>query len=262
MSILGDSAELSAASRFIANHPSVGWFAELHGSFSIGVALAIRSPRQVDLFLKDLTKVTNVNVYKKSIAFRLSLLDCPRQYLSPRSSAPAAHYIEDGVEEVLIDSTDRRILRDLTNFPESSTREMGSRLGMPHTTVDLRVRKLRANRVLIGNSTYISPERLGRQLQKLLIFTRDRGEKLSLEMKKFALHYPNVSHFIENIGGWDFEYNIEIRSLSESREFENALREKFDQSINDIVTLGVSKVHSLRRFAVEPASTTLTRHTP
>ncbi len=250
MSLLGDEGDLNTATRFITNHPSVGWFSELHGSFSIGIALAINHPKQVDTFLKELIRESDVRIYKKSIAFRLAIMDCPRQYLAPHAANRATHFIEDGVQGVITDSSDEAILQALTELPESSTREIGAHLGMPHTTVDLRLRKLRANRVLLGHSLHIVPEKLGRQLHKLLVFTHDKSEKLSLGMRRFAVKHPDVSHFVENIGEWDFEFNVEVRSLEDLRKFEYSLRAEFDSKIHDIVTLGLSKLYSLRRIAV------------
>lgn len=255
MSISGDGAQISHATRFITQQPRVGWFAELHGSFSIGLALAVSSPKQADSFLKELARECGITIYKKSIAFRLSLMDCPRQYLSRRMSRREFHYIEDGVESVSIDSTDVRILQAFTTFPDSSIRELASRVGMPHTTVDLRLRKLKANRVLLGHSIHIYPEKLGRQLHKLLVYTRAKSEQASRKMRTFAVTHPLVSHFIENIGGWDFEFNVEIESLAQLQEFENQLRRESAPLINDVVSLGISKVHSLRRFAGDVEST-------
>jgi DNA-binding Lrp family transcriptional regulator len=255
MSLLGNADDLHRASRFITNHPSVGWFSELHGSFSIGVALAISNPKQVDTFLKELISESDVSIYKKSIAFRLAIMDCPRQYLAPHATSQATHCIEDGVQHVITDSTDEAILQALTQLPDSSTREIGARLGMPHTTVDLRLRKLRASSVLLGHSLHIVPEKLGRQLHKLLVFTHNKSAQLSLDMRSFAANHPNVSHFVENIGEWDFEFNVEVLSLEDLRQCEYSLRAQFDSKINDIVTLGLSKLHSLRRVAGFPSST-------
>jgi DNA-binding Lrp family transcriptional regulator len=249
MSLSGEGDQVARAVRFIAGHSRVGWLAELHGSFSIGVALAVTYPKQADAFLKELVSESGVRVYKKSFAFRLSLMDCPRHYLGRRTVSRATHCIEDGVEAVSIDSIDVDILRALTAYPDSSIRELGARVGIPHTTVDLRLRKLRASRVLLGHSTHVSLEKLGRQLHKLLVFTRAKSEKVSQEMKRFAVNHPLVSHYIENVGEWDFEFNVEVESLAQLQEFETQLRHRFDPLIDDVQSLGISKVHSLRRFA-------------
>jgi DNA-binding Lrp family transcriptional regulator len=248
MSLHGDSSQMERATHFIASHSSVGWFAELHGSFSVGVAMAVSNPKQADTFLKELIDACDVGLYKKSVAFRLCLLDCSRQYLSERSVKRSTHYIEDGATPASIDAVDVRILEALAGLPEASTRDLGSKLGMPHTTVDLRLRKLREKRILLGHSIHIAPERLGRQLYKVLMYTRAKSEKISLRARAFAIDHPLVSHFVESIGGWDFEFNIEVANLTQLREFESQLRREFEPAIDDIVSLGISKVHVLRRF--------------
>jgi DNA-binding Lrp family transcriptional regulator len=69
-------------------------------------------------------------------------------------------------------------------------------------------------------------------------------------MQRFALHHPYVSHFVETIGSWDFELNVEVESLSQLQEFESDLRREFPNAIHDVTALGVAKVHTLRRFTV------------
>jgi DNA-binding Lrp family transcriptional regulator len=233
--------------RFASQHPRVGWFAELIGNFSYGLAVAVEDPCEIDTFLKDATEKSAACLSKKSIAFRTTLVDTPRRYLSTRITPAPALSMQDGVAQVPLDHTDRRILAALTQQPSASTRDLGAALGVPHTTVDLRLKKLRGAAVLLGESMELDLPLLGRELHKVLVFTTGKSRELSKRMAQFALEHPDVSHFIESVGAWDFEFNIEVPSPRQVQPFCTLLRTKFAPHIHDTVTLAIAEVMVLRR---------------
>lgn len=251
LSTSGSEAQEAAFKRSVTNHPQVGWCAELNGAFSWGIAIAVDSPIEVDRFLKDLTCSSRASIYKKSVSFRTALMDCPRRYLSPRAPPEPHYYIVDGVSSVSVDTIDKSILARLTEYPRASMRDLAAMLGIPHTTIDMRLKKLRAKKLLLGNSIQLNLSLLGRQLHKVLVFSRGKDDKLSSAMRRFALNHPLVSHFVESVGGWDFEFNIEVESLGEVSQFEGLLRRTFPDAIHDTVPLGIAAVHTLRRW-VDP----------
>jgi DNA-binding Lrp family transcriptional regulator len=248
LSTSGSEAEESAFRKFIINHVQVGWCAELNGSFSWGIAIAVASPIEVDRFLKEVSLCSRASVYKKSLSFRTALMDCPRRYLSPRAPSEPHYYIVDGVDRIEIDILDRQILARLTEHPHASVRQLGAILGMPHTTIDLRLKKLREKKLLLGNSIQVNLSLLGRQLHKVLVFCRWKDDQLSGNLRRFALTHPLVSHFVESVGAWDFEFNIEVESLGEVSRFEGLLRRAFPDVVKDTVSLGIAAVHTLRRW--------------
>lgn len=246
-SLQAQPAQEQAFRRFIAQHPRVGWFAELIGNFSYGLAVAVEHPCEVDTFLKDAAEHSGAYVSKKSIAFRTTLIDTPRRYLSARIAPGPALRMQDGVTQVPLDHTDRCILATLTQQPSASTRDLGTTLGIPHTTVDLRLKKLRSSAVLLGESMELHLPLLGRELHKVLVFTTGKSRELSKRMVQFALKHPDVSHFIESVGAWDFEFNIEVPSPRQVHPFCTLLRTTFAPHIHDTVTLAIAEVVVVRR---------------
>jgi DNA-binding Lrp family transcriptional regulator len=248
LSLEGTERQQKAAHTYFHRHRRVGWFAELSGSYSIGLALAVGSPIDVDTFLKNLSAETGCLVYKKTVAFRTLLMDCPRQYLSDLASRDSPHIISDGVEPISLDGVDKEILLALTKHADASIRDLARLMGLPHSSLDVRVRKLRSKKILLGYSTIPNLHQLRRQLHKVLIYVSPNDSSTALLMRKFAVNHSLVSHYVESIGEWEYEMNIEVESLRDIAVFEQALRCAAAGRVRDTCVLNVSNVFQLRRW--------------
>ena len=99
----------------------------------------------------------------------------------------------------------------------------------------------------MGQTIELNLKYLGRQTHKILVFAKGTTPELSEHLYKLNAKHSIVSHYIECLGPWDYELNIEVESLNEVTEFCNELQREYGESISDIVALNVAVVHKLRR---------------
>ena len=248
ISVRGNLKQKRSLVSYLSTSNQVGWFAELGGAYSYGIALAVKGAKDANEFLLELIRNTHVKIYKKAISFRLQLIDTPRHYLTNRSVNREPLSVIDGVDLVRIDDLDEHILDIISSSPELSYRSMAKLLGIAHTTFDLRVRKLKQSGIIVGTTLDIDLRWLGREAFKILIFARGKDPSLSNELQKYAIDHPLVSHYVECFGQWDYEMNLEVSSLEQISEVSDELQDKFGDRLVDTVPLSVLKVHSVKRY--------------
>lgn len=247
-SAISDQKQRRALIAYMEASERVGWFSELGGEFAYGTAIVVQNPNDANKFLLDLIEATRITIYKKAVSFRLLLVDTPRQYLSAQSFSRAPLSMHDGVQEVELDSLDRKVLSILSSAPELSYRTMAKEIGIAHTTFDLRLRNLRKQGVLLGTTLDIDLKYLNRETFKVLIFARSKDPELSRALRQFAIDHPFVSHYIEAFGEWDYELNIEVEHSSQLRDFLDHIQSKFGEHIIDSQPLNILKTHRISRY--------------
>lgn len=242
----------TSAKRMLLNqlkqHSRVGWLAELGGAYHYGMAIALRNPKEADEFLTEAITKSNCMIYKKALAFRLYLADLPRQYLSQKLAVQSPLSVSDGVPALEIDQSDRKVLATLSEYPDLSYRQMAIKAGLPHTTFDLRLRKLKQLGVWIGTTIELDLRCLKRNGYKVLVFARGKNTKFSEKLRKYAQMHPIVSHYIECLGTWDFELNVEAESTQELINLIEDLQERFGTDISDFSVMNILDVLKVKRY--------------
>lgn len=250
ISVRGSARARAHFMQHLSSHPQVGWFAELAGSYEFGIAFAVRTPHEAEQLLVEAVRKSGVETLKKAITFRLRLTDTPRGYLASRATPGKAIDMVDGAAMTEIDARDYKILSTIDENPWSSHRALAQQLGIPHTTFELRLKKLRESGVVLGRTLQISRAATGRELHKLLIFARGRPIDLSAKLRQWAIDHPLVSHYVEALGAWDYEINVETLTARELATVIQNLHAHFGSAIDEITSLTVVQVHRFSRFPV------------
>lgn len=234
--------------KLAAAEQQIGWVAEFAGQYDLGLALAVRTPVEADALLAKLLGKSKVEIVAKAVTFRLKLVDCPRGYLRKAAGTSSPVELVDNVPLGAIDLLDHKILSALDRNPELSHRASAQTLGIPHTTLELRIKKLRTQGILLNKIATPNLKLLKRELYKLLIFSRTRTEQLSNQLRLWASKHPLIPHYVEALGAWDYELNVEAESALELASTIQELHSNFGQQLQQVVALTMTQCHKFTRY--------------
>jgi DNA-binding Lrp family transcriptional regulator len=121
---------------------------------------------------------------------------------------------------VVLDDTDRAIIRDLVADARISNKMLAARLGIAPSTCLLRTRRLVDSGVIEGFHACVAPEAVGRALQALVL-VRLRAQA-RLQIRAFGTRcaaLPGVLNVFFLAGATDFQLHVAAESPDALRDF-------------------------------------------
>ncbi|MCB2095686.1 MAG: Lrp/AsnC family transcriptional regulator [Rhodobacteraceae bacterium] len=120
---------------------------------------------------------------------------------------------------MLIDDTDRRILRHLMAEPGQATADLARRAGVTAATCWRRIERLSAAGVLKGRHAVIDWRALGWAVEVSLRFTLDKTEPQAFdEFQEAAREVPEVIEIQTFLGRVDLRLNVIARDMGHYQE--------------------------------------------
>ena len=138
-----------------------------------------------------------------------------------------------------LDDVDRAILSNLFQSEYGSHREMARQLGIPRSTIEYRLRKLRCDGVIVGAVHFISARKIKVHVFKLLIYMRGIGRKQRKALIEFACVHPNIVNALHCIGNWDLEFTVEVADSYEITALTQLLYKNFGDILSHVEVLPV-----------------------
>lgn len=119
-------------------------------------------------------------------------------------------------EKIMLDDTDRRILRQLLADPEAPRAGLANRAGVTPATLWRRLEKLRDTGVLLGEAARIDWRRLGWEVEVSLRFTLDKTEPGAFDAFIAAARaVPEVIEIQTFLGSVDLRLSVIARDMGD-----------------------------------------------
>ena len=126
-----------------------------------------------------------------------------------------------------LDEIDREIIKNLKDDGRMSFRELGEKLGVPHTTIFTRVNKLMDGGVIKNFSAIVHPHEIGFGIGFVIIDSTPAQSKL---VAKHIARFPEVRKVFRTLDG-----KVIVKAVfpenSENDEFERFLEKLGDYSV-------------------------------
>lgn len=214
---------------------------EFAGEYRFLASVIASSPLQAAETFQRIISSARIELSKKSLSIRLSLLDLPRGYLSKRPYSAVA-LTSSGESRINLSETETKVLLELDS-PFTSYRELSRSLNVSHSSLDAILRRLKTQGVLKGMVYNINSRAIGRTPYKILISTRG----IPAHFEKKLLAHPRVQqnafHFVRSLGEWDYEINVDTDTPSEISEICDELLTSFSNEISDLTCLTLLMVY-------------------
>jgi len=244
---LGKAARQALVKSFVSA-PEVMWVGEFGGEFHYGVAFCARRPAHVIDFLHGISRKHKDVFLEKAVSLTISSTLYPRRYLTSKKLSVEPIYIRYTNDPVEVDELDMRILGALSTFGDLSHRQLASKVRTPLSTLELRIKKLREKKVIVGDIYVVSPSKFERQSYKLLIYTKGIDPELSKKMHSFCSQHPDVVYLFECFGVWGFEMGVEVPAQEDVSVIMQEVYEAFGSSVTNIKLLTKFRYPKVRWF--------------
>jgi Lrp/AsnC family transcriptional regulator, leucine-responsive regulatory protein len=221
----------------LAKDPQVFWLAEMGGDYQYGFAICVRHVYEVRKYLHRRAECCPDLFFQKSVAAQFSATAFYRKYLCAKKFANPPLTIAPGSAPLELDDIDRRILGGMVRLDYRSNRQLAQLLGMPLSSLDLRVKKLEEKGIILGYVYKVDPEKIGMQEHVLLIHASGLSPQLEQALRRYAEEHPAVTYMYECLGSWDFELNVEVTSGQEVAAISRDITERFQKQINTVKAL-------------------------
>jgi DNA-binding Lrp family transcriptional regulator len=236
--------------KFLATHPRVNWFGTLGGSFQYGVSFFVRNTLETQRFLLDLSQVAKSGIGKKELGVIHNLHFLNKTYLAPKSKKKRERIsIQSSSEQLELDQKDQKIVAALFRKSSDSAPEISQLTGLPRTTVEYRLKRLTEEKILLRHIYYISAQKLGFLVYRILIRSRGLCDETNKLVLAFAEKSSNVVAVAESIGAFECELTVEVASADQAVSIAEDLMLHLGESVEDIDILPVfSQSTSVRLF--------------
>ena len=131
-----------------------------------------------------------------------------------------------------IDHIDHLILSALTADGTMSGHQLARLLGLPQSTVDYRLKKLKSAGIIVGSYYAVKGERLGITSYLCLVSTKGISAAFREKALAFCAQHPEIVLMIESVGSWDFEFSIDAFSAEDAMKTSEQLLDHFGRDIH------------------------------
>jgi len=227
---------------YLKNHPKVGYLAIYGGRFDFTISIAAKDLQDFDEQLREIFSKYPRELRQYIVAMRIFNRRFPRNYLIDlKSKRETKETFSKPIDQKKIDEIDKKILSLLVTNSRMPMLEISGKLKIPFSTVRTRISLLEKRKIIVGYSLLIDLSKLGYQIYKIFIKTRDRSPSVNDRLMAFATQHPNIPWFQKTLGDHDYELRIEVKDQESFQEIIRQLREDFSEVIEDIETLMVFK---------------------
>jgi DNA-binding Lrp family transcriptional regulator len=210
----------------------ISWIGRLGGDYQYGINICSRDITQVVSFFDELSKTYGRAFVEKNLSLRVGLTFFGNRYLAPSLKPLAPLRYHSSIEAVEIDVTDHKILSALTSRCPVSGHELARILGMPQSTVDYRLKRLKSSGVIVGSYYNFRGEHVGILSFLCLMSTKGLGSAFRDKALAFCNSHPEIVVLVESIGSWDFEFVIDAFSAEEAMRTSEQILDFFGRDIN------------------------------
>ncbi len=147
-----------------------------------------------------------------------------------------------------IDEIDHKLLRAITTNGELSGHQVAREVGIPQSTVDYRLKRLRSEGVIVGAYYAVRGASLGSISFLCLIRTRGMSALFREGINNFCAIHPEVVVMIESIGSWDFELVIDGFSAEQAMRVSESLLDIFGGGIQWIKMVPIFGYHKVSEY--------------
>ena len=244
---------------YLTSHSSISYLARLGGQYDYVMGILARNIAHFNDILSTILQQIGPIVLSKVITIRVSLTHFPKTYLlnthlqrEPREEKPTPYFGNEFTNEE-IDETDFEILSAMATKATASTLELSKALGIPASTIAVRLKKLIQRKIIVGFFAFTSAQSYGFQAYNIMLRVKNLSKPKERQLTTFFASHPNIVYTIKTVGAWDFEVAVEV---PDQQVFQRVLGEIREQFFDIIQQLEFVTVFQELKYNVFPFSKT------
>jgi DNA-binding Lrp family transcriptional regulator len=236
------------------NHERVYWMARMTGAYKYALTFLAKDPCEMIDFFAEVQPPSKGFFANRAIGIAGEWTVFSPNFLAPEIKGRESITLTARERlDVDLDEIDERLLMAMARNPGGSISSFARALGMRVNSLQYRVERLTAKRIIRGRTYLLNCERLGIQIYRVMIIERMLSLQQRQQLRAYVCGHPNVSAFLVSTGGWDYELRFESESSETLEEFCQSIIDTFGIAIASIRTS--QQVNTLKRvsYPVAPA---------
>jgi DNA-binding Lrp family transcriptional regulator len=244
---------------YLINEPFVGWLVSVEGAWDINMFIWAKNVYEMrEIWHKFMQKYVD-HVSDKWISIITEMVQYSKAYiLDLKRDDTKMEIVRGGPLKADIDEIDWKILNLIAPNARISLLDIGQKLDISAKVISYRIKKLIDMGVILGYKALIDLELLGIEYYKVHLKLSDFNKEK--ELLTYTRYHPNIIIVDQNVGGFDFEIELHVKSNEHLHEIIDDIKIKFSDVVESYEILRYYKeykwvfmpVKNILTKAVEP----------
>lgn len=225
---------------FLAKHHNTIFVGLVEGRWDVMVTLACRDTAEFGTMLDEIWGRYESNIKNHAILSFIKFRRFDRPYLlaKPAEAVGArACYFGARAESPNLDKDDIAILVALGEDARTGVAEISKETSIKADAVNARIRCFLKRGVVQQCSLLPNHELIGWPYYKMLTTFGGASAERREEFMKFCEQHQNIIYYIETIGPWQLELDLEVQDSAQLREVTHEILSKFGDLVRDFEPL-------------------------
>jgi Lrp/AsnC family leucine-responsive transcriptional regulator len=223
---------------YLLDHKKVVWLSEADGVYNllVGFVSPTRKEFQDNLF-SFIEKFGEYITYYDFID-GLELAIPTRDFIGKKNLRPVKGWILGDFKVEIISEIDKKIISEIALDGAQTSLAIARKIKEPAEKVNYHLKKILQKGLMFSNIKFGYPV-FGFELYKTLLYLKKPSRKRIEQLKKFARTYTRIWDYVETIGKWQFELDIESKGHEDYYEIMDAVQNEFSDILSHYETLFV-----------------------
>jgi Lrp/AsnC family leucine-responsive transcriptional regulator len=236
--------------QFLCDQSIVTWAVSVDGEYDIALLLLVNKSKDLTNFWNELLRKYLNHINKRNLSVMSASHYFSRAYfLDLPKNSYELNFISEPTNEILVDSTDRDILKYLAPNSDISILNLSEKTGLNTKTVISRIKKMKDLGVILGYKAVLDLEKLGFQYYKIHCKLHAIDSDTLQKIYSYIFNHPNIVYRNEIIGGEDLDFEVQVKNVTALRNLLEEMKEKFGNYISSYSYLHYYKEH---KFVLMP----------
>jgi len=235
---------------FLLKKENLLWLVQVEGKYDINTWFLYKSIEEMSKFWETFISKYSNYIDKRELGIYSQVFYFNRDYLLNKKHHEIPILFISPQSEEKLDKADIKIIELLSKNSRISIINIAKETKHTPKTIISRIKKLEERKIIIGYRTEFDLEKLGYKYYKIHLSTFNTSKEKIEKLKECIYNNPNVVYYDIILGGYDFEFEVQIENEDKLRELIEDMRKNFSGIIRDYEILYYYKEHKLRFFPV------------
>lgn len=220
----------------LLNNKDVNWVCKTLGEYDLFTAIMVKNIEEVASFKNELIQKYGNYINNYEISFLQKAWTLPRNFLLNKKTELLKPALIHKPVTIKLSDIDKKIMREIVNNSRINSVDLSKKLNINVKTVISKIKEYEKKGIIQGYRININRSKLNLKYYKVFIKLRSYNQ---MELKKFqsyCLSQNYLIHFIENMGKYEYEMEMEMPNSEEMQELVKEMRNSYSEIIETIET--------------------------
>jgi len=224
---------------YLLKHKHINWVARTLGKFDLFCAVMIDNMQTFAQFKEELFAKYGNHINEYEISFIEKAYTLPRNFLINKKPEIIKPLEIKKPSQITLSNTEKKILKLIVDNSRITSLEIAKKLHVNVKTIVAKLKSFQKQGIIQGYRININRQKLNLSYYKVFISLKSYNPTNIEKLRRYCLTQDYVIHFIENIGKYEIELEIEMPTSEEMQKFVRDLRNVHHDTIETIETIEI-----------------------